>query len=266
MLRELFEWATTPCPRPVRALGYLAEAIATQARGARQAQAWGPHRAATRAAILAAAATVPRRRTVALLGAGLIEDIPVAELAAQFDTVLLVDLLHLRPARQAARRWPNVQLVCADLTALIPSLPHLRPGQPLPEPAPRALLDRDGLDLVVSVNLASQLAMVPIRWLQGNGTITAAQGVVLEREIIAAHLRHLATFDGDTLLISDFERVQRNAQGTEIAREPALAGLPLPTPHQEWLWPLAPLGELARECSLECRVGVWHQPRRAGTA
>jgi hypothetical protein len=261
MLREALTWMTTPCPRPVRAFGYLSEAIATQARGRRQAQAWGPHRAATRSAICAAAANLSQRRTVAVFGAGLIDDIPVAELAALFETVLLVDLLHLGPARQAARTWPNVHLVCADLTALVPVMARLRPGDPLPEPAPRALLDREGIDLVVSANVASQLGVIPVRWLTGNGTLSAEQGPELEAALIGAHLRHLATFGVDTLVISDFERVTRDRQGRVLVTEPALAGLPLPSPEQQWIWPLAPLGELWPDQSLECRVGVWRQSR-----
>ena len=74
---------------------HLVDAVGLWARGRRQARAWTPHIGQTRALIETAMGTVTGRRTVAVLGAGPLFDLPVEALAQAFERVLLIDIVHL---------------------------------------------------------------------------------------------------------------------------------------------------------------------------
>jgi hypothetical protein len=248
MLREALEWMTTPAPAIARKLGYLGEAIATGARGRRQARAWQSHRERTRAALLAACEGLGG--TAALLGAGLIDDIPLEELSRRFDKLVLVDIVHLAPVKRAARLLGNIELVCADLTGMAPALYRWQPGAALPQPAPAALAGRN-LDFIASVNIAGQLPVIPLRRL--GRYLDEAQAARLEEAIIGAHFDHLGSFKCPALFVGEVERRYSDRSGsTETA--PALPGVILPTAFDEWMWPLAPFGEINRNTALECRV------------
>ncbi len=80
MLAEWFRHLTTPCPRPLRDMGYLKELIAMDARHRRCREAWVSHLEACKNVILDAALDVTRgvpRRKAVVLGSGLLLDIPI---------------------------------------------------------------------------------------------------------------------------------------------------------------------------------------------
>ncbi len=126
MLAECLTFLTTPCPWRLRRLGYLGQVIGTQSRFRRCRSAWAPHLENCRRTILEAARSVADRRKATVLGSGLLLDVPLAELAATFKEVALVDVLHMRSARRAAARFPNVRLVEADVSGVIAGLPSHR--------------------------------------------------------------------------------------------------------------------------------------------
>src|SRR5437762_463756 len=105
MLLEWLESLATPCPPEIRDLGYRRELIAIGARQRRCRAAWAIHIARSRGAILEAMGLVPRRRTAIVLGSGRLLDVPLAELAREFERVVLVDALHPLVSRWQARRY-----------------------------------------------------------------------------------------------------------------------------------------------------------------
>jgi hypothetical protein len=84
----------TPCPRSVRALGYLRESLAIQSCFERCCYAWAPHLRRSRDVILNALARCRRRRKAVVFGSGMLYDVPIDELAAAFHEVVLVDIVH----------------------------------------------------------------------------------------------------------------------------------------------------------------------------
>ena len=125
---------------------HLAGAVGLWARGRRQSRAWLPHLERTRALLEATVANIPGRRTVAVLGAGPLFDIPIETLARSFQRVLLIDLAHLAPAHRRIAALNNVRTVWRDLA-------------PAGDPAPLAFLNAiPNLDWVISINLVSQIA------------------------------------------------------------------------------------------------------------
>ncbi|GAB4177175.1 MAG: hypothetical protein OHK0024_14870 [Thalassobaculales bacterium] len=251
MIGEALAWLATPCARPWRRLGYLSESIAILARHRRHRAAWAPHLAASRAAVEQAIAGGGRRALV--FGSGALLDLPLAALAAGFERVTLVDLVHPWPARLAARRYANVALAVADLSGIAGEIAAGRdPGAG----GSSYGLDDPTVDLVVSLNLLSQLPIVPLAELSRRGWNEAAQDK-LARRLIAGHLDHLRRFACRVCLIADLERIVSGPDGTEIARIDPLHGLGLPPPDREWLWPVAPLGEVAAGVAVTHRVGAW---------
>ncbi|WP_348626820.1 hypothetical protein [Methylobacterium sp. CCH5-D2] len=146
MLLDLALWLATPAPWRHRRLGYVRESVLLSGRARRCRRAWAPHAARSREAVLAACADLPLRRAAVVLGSGPLADVPLSQLAAGFERVLLVDAVHPLGARLAARRFPNVRLVTADLAGADDPVGALC----------------GGADLTVSANLLTQLPVVPM--------------------------------------------------------------------------------------------------------
>src|SRR5262245_36290369 len=119
MIGEWLERLLTTCPVHLRDMGYLREMLGIRRRQRRFGAAWEPHCASARRIILAAAGKCDRRRRAVVLGSGWLHDVPLDELAARFDEVLLVDLFHPLSVRRRVRRYRNVRLVADDVTATL---------------------------------------------------------------------------------------------------------------------------------------------------
>lgn len=236
MLAEALSWLITPASVPARRMGHLAESIAIAARHRRCRAVWSPHLAASRQALIASARTAPRRRIALVLGSGHLLDVPLAELSGMFGSVWLVDIVQPWSSRLAARRYANVRLVELDVTTCLHRLPD-------PPPLPSHFLDQPAIDWVASVNLLSQLANPPRRWLQANRPDLDAE--LYGEALMTRHLDWLMRFHAPVCLLADIEQTRLDARG-EIAERhdyrPLLAGWKI---DGEWRWDLAPAGELA---------------------
>jgi len=200
------------------------EQAAILARHRRHRKAWEPHLAASREMVLEGAGRCPVHGVAAILGSGLLLDLPVEELCSRFGRVVLIDLHHPLRARRMQQRHANLDLIVADVrerdfwTSLTSSC-----------------------DLVVSLNLAGQLAL-------------GADG----DQAVSHHLAGLNACKGVRVLIGETARVEYDPQGVEIAREPALPeSTGLKTPEKRWRWHLAPPGELAPYRGLALDIGAW---------
>jgi hypothetical protein len=170
MLAEALRWLLTPCPKTARCLGHLAESVAIESRARRCQAAWAPHLQHSREALLASASHCEQHRVALVLGSGPLLDVPLAELAARFEAVWLVDLVHPLVARWQVRLYPNVRLIEHDVTEC---LGDLISGPPLDLDrlagrVPRRFLDEPRIDWVASLNLLSQLPYLPGRWLRAH--------------------------------------------------------------------------------------------------
>ncbi|CAK0766971.1 Class I SAM-dependent methyltransferase [uncultured Gammaproteobacteria bacterium] len=244
MILEALEYLVTPCPPWARRLGFLTEAVSLRARHHRCRQAWAGHVAECRRLVLDAAELCNHRRSVAILGSGLLIEIPLAELARRFERVVLIDAVHPWPTRWQSWRWDTVELLTRDLTgvgeALITAL-RTTPFLPLPRPYPPRLPGMP-FDLVVSANLLSQLPVLPLDYLETRDT--AGHFSTRDRELFAdslvrSHLSWLPSMAEVACLFSDIRSVVRD--GTrEGTAESVLPGVALPTPDRTWSWDIAP--------------------------
>lgn len=248
MIAEALAWLLTPCPVHIRRLGLLAESVAIDARHRRCRAAWAPHLAATRAAVVEAIGRTPRRRTALVLGSGALLDLPLAELAGAFRRVVLVDVVHPWRARLASRGFANVTRVTDDVTGVLEAVSI---GE-LASPRPCQLIDDPEVDLVASLNLLSQLPVIPVRRLDGRAAPEPL--AALAQDLVRSHLADLERSRASTLLISDVERVVVGRDGREIERSSLIADLPEPPHDREWWWDIAPAPEADPETSERRRV------------
>lgn len=260
MLREAFEYLTSPCDPLARRLGYLSEAVALGSRHRRQRRNWAPHVAACRRFIVQAAEQAPKGGRAVVVGSGLLIEIPLEELAARFDEVLLVDIVHTRSVRKRVARMPKVRLAALDVTgALAPLDRALEQGQEPPrEFAPPALpASAAPCAFAVSCNLLSQLPLMPLDAIERRApAIPDAARLAFAQRLAADHLRWLAGLAQRAALFSDVESLWLSG-GAVVEREDSVWGLPLPAPDMSWLWDIAPAPEEDRRRDLRHSVGGW---------
>jgi len=256
MLAEAFEFAISPCPQWARRLGYLHQAVALRARHRRCRAHWRPHLDACHRLILDAMAGCTGRRRAVVLGSGLLLEVPVAELAAAFDEVVLVDAVHLLPERWRLRRWPGVRTVEDDVTGVVARLPAggaLPPAEVLPRGRPARLAGLE-FDFAVSANLLSQLPLLPLRFLETRRSLRdGAARAAMARALIERHLEGLCDLAPVSCLITDRESLICDGEAV-LDRDDLLSGVILPPPDREWLWDIAPRPELYRTHDVRHRV------------
>lgn len=251
MLTELAHYLTTPVPRALRRLGYLRESVFLLSRSRRCRAAWADHLAAARDTVARACEATVGGHVAVILGSGLLDDVPLALLAATFREVRLVDAVHMRSARRTARAYPNVRLVTAEISG---SARCLAAGTTdLSDPL-ADLCGGEDVDLVVSANLLSQLPIVPLDWFAQRRLPPPPD---FGRRIVEAHLDGLARLSARVCLVADLEQIEEDRDGRVIERLDLLHGLRLPPPDRAWTWELAPFGEAARHRRHRHRVHVY---------
>lgn len=264
MILELLEYLATPCRWTVRRLGYLNGQLGLKLRHRQCRRAWADHLQQTRQFIRRALLECPQRRKAVVLGSGHGRDVPLADLAASFEQVVLVDVVHPLSMLLSPWRYRNVSLVCADVTATADELVHARnPAQPLPVSEPRLFLDDPTVDFVVSVNLLSQLPYVPSVFLGQ----TARPDEDVERycrQLIEAHLVYLQKFPGIACLITDIEKLVEGPDAQIVERIDLMYGVPLPAPSREWIWNHVPRHHISDEFAYHRRVVAFTDVKQCG--
>lgn len=244
MLPEAIAWLLTPASGPARRFGVLAESIAIAARHRRCRQAWHPHLQRTRQALLDSARAAPRHRLGLVVGSGHLLDVPLEALAATFEQLWLLDLVHPWASRFAASRHRNVRLITRDITGYLD-----QPGAAVPVVGQE--IDPPDLDWVASVNLLSQLPAPARRAWQARGNEAPDPG----RAVQQAHLDWLRALPCQTCLIADLEQVTFDANGQVLDRTQFEDLLQDWRCLDQWYWDLAPPGELDQGRHSHHRVG-----------
>ncbi|GEP04570.1 hypothetical protein [Methylobacterium oxalidis] len=259
MLRAWALYLTNPAHPALRRLGYLRESVSLYYRSRRCRAAWHSHLEASRGVILNAVEQLPKRRTVIVLGSGLLDDIPLSALASGFSRVVLVDAIHLWPVRIAVRRYPNVERVTLDISG---TAGMLLGSASAPDDTIGSLCAEENVDLVVSANLLSQLPILPLDWFEERGLPVPSH---LARNLIRSHLDVLTRMEARVCLITDTVEIELDRNGSETDRLDLMHGVALPKPDKTWDWDLAPFGEAAPDHRLLHRVEAysdWHEAVR----
>ncbi|TLX13273.1 hypothetical protein [Rhizobium sp. MHM7A] len=248
MITEALLYATTlPLTgKPHRK--FIRYSVNLWSRAGRCAGDWADHEEKSRNAIRAAAAGLRQKRTAVVLGSGLLRDVPIEELARDFDTVVLIDLVHLASVRLwlAAKGYRNIRLIERDLSGY----DDLAAGR---EVEPLGLLRGvPYLDLVISANLLSQIG----RGVKRRHAAEAAGRMpedTVER-LIAAHLTGLSGLSCQHCLVTDIAYAVIDRNGKTHEEADLLHGVAPPPGKAAWKWPVAPLGEESRDYRIEHKV------------
>jgi hypothetical protein len=246
VLGEWLERLLTTCPAHLREMGCLREMLGIRRRQRRYREAWRPHCENSRRLVLDAAGRCGQRRRAVVFGSGWLNDVPLDELAAAFEEVVLVDLFHPLAVRWRSRRYPNVRLVADDVTGALEQVWRAglerRGLSPLPAPPGQARRLCGEADLTVSLNLLSQLPCMPDRYLLRRRSHTSGEILSWGREVIRDHLAHLESLPGVVALVTDVA-----VRFTNPPREVAtLYGVELPYRGETWDWDLVPGAETLR--------------------
>ncbi len=221
MLPELLSYLSELAIPAAWEHGHVRESIAIAARYKRCRAEWAEHLEKTKEAVLREAEKAEKHELAVILGSGPLFDVPLAELAGMFRRLVLIDIFHPRSARRAGACCPNVELLSLDILA-----DDWR--EFLPQP-----------DFVASLNIAAQLPLS-----------SAIDG----KRAIEKHL------EGLSLIVTEKLRRKIDREGKIIEQEDALCGLALPAPTEQWLWKLAPYGEISPDWRLELEVIAYSPP------
>jgi hypothetical protein len=245
MILEVLNYAATWPLTSAAHRPFIRSSVNLWARANRCASAWAEHERRTKAAILAAADGCRQRRTVVVLGSGLLRDVPIHELSRLFDTVVLVDLVHLANVRAwlAAKGLKNVRFIERDLSGL----QALLAGEAF-EPL-SFLRQVPYLDLVVSANLLSQIGIGASRRLEGH-----AEKATLVRQVIAAHVEGLGQVAAQTCLVTDVGYRVLDRNGGQHETVDLMHGVNPGAAREGWDWPVIPFGEESRDYQIAHHV------------
>ncbi len=254
MITEFLTSLLTPAPKWAKRMEFLNEAIAIEARAKRCRDDWAPHQQHTKDAIFDAIKACDQHRTVVVVGSGACLDIPLAELADMFERVLLIDIVH--PLKSKRHRWNHVIHVTLDITGQMETL-YDNPGK-LPEMSvPDIYHDVSDIDMVLSVNLASQLPVIPLKYLAHKKPHDEHDLERFTKNILIAHFTWLSGFACASALICDKTWETLDVSGNVIETDDPLHGLISQKTTNEWYWDVAPRHETGTEFSRRNRVGYW---------
>lgn len=272
MLAEALNYLTLDGPAYCRQMGFAGEIVAIRARYGRCRKHWAPHLAASRQAILKSVDACETRDRVVVMGAGWLLDVPLRELSEAFREVVLLDLM--RPAatrlRLALGHYRNVRFITHDVTGIMANLRDkvegarqhrtaldltpLHSGGPPALPGPAA-----DADLTLSVNLLSQLPVVPRHYIEKR-LPSGLQPPEPElenflRALVEGHVAMLGALRGRRTMICDYsETIHQPGSPPEV--HSAVEDVDLPAPSGGWDWHVAPPGELDDGVSIVNQVGV----------
>jgi hypothetical protein len=259
MLPEIMLYVSARTRPELARLGLKGDAVALWSRATRCRAAWAPHEARCHATIRAAMADLDRPHTALVLGSGLVRDVPLDDLVERFEHVVLVDAVHLWPARRRARH-PKVELVTADLSGVAAWLAGQADGRLDPLAAFR---DDPRIEFVVSANMLSQLPMAVEAWRERHPGRLKGLPADMVRRIVAWHLEDLAGLRGRVCLLTDVRHREIARDGKVIDETDLLEGETLPEPDDAWDWEVAPRGEVSRTASHVHRVHAFGDLARA---
>jgi len=213
-----------------------------------QESGWDSHLARCRSYILNAIDKhKPDKLTV--LGSGWLLELPVAEIVERTGRVSLIDIIHPPDVVRQAGRIDNVDLIVSDVTGgLIEQVwkktrryPFFRKADNLEGiivPEYKAQCDPG---MIISLNLITQLEVLPIRYLRKKAKINEDELFRFRRAIQEKHLDFLSKHN--SVLITDYEEVITERSGDVTSVPTLIAELPLVTEKEEWTWNFDQKGE-----------------------
>jgi len=206
-----------------------------------QGEGWDTHLAHCRQFILKAI-DFYKPEKVTVLGSGWLLDVPVAEMLERNLKVTLIDIIHPPEVKKQLGGLKNVELIEKDATGgLVKEVFEMcrktsvfRKMHSLDDIIiPELTLEGDP-GLVVSLNLISQLDVLPIQYLRKKAKVPEEQ---FEKFRIAVQQKHIDfLLKHQSVMITDTTEVYTGDSGTTEDFQWAVADLPESKHKEEWTW------------------------------
>lgn len=174
-----------------------------------------------------------------------------------------MDVVCLPEVRRKIKDYQNAAFIEQDVTNTAERLYRngLNTVSGLPEPEPSLPAACGGASMVVSLNILSQLWVVPRAY--ASQRFQGLDAYAVDEwcgRTVASHYQALRSLSTDVCLVADHAFVKRDATGEVVSRGSTVYGLELPVPDASWTWNIAPFDKVSRTFSKELIVGAWHFP------
>ncbi|MGE0076834.1 MAG: hypothetical protein AB7S48_03145 [Bacteroidales bacterium] len=197
-------------------------------------------------------------KTVRILGSGWLFDVPIDYLVEQCDRIVLTDILH---PRQVIHKYSNnskIEFETTDLTFGAIDFAYNSKKQGIhPINILNAIKSIEPIsyneDLVISVNLLSQLNVFITDYLLRKQKISSNQIIDVAQAIQQNHLNSLPI--NRSILITDYEEEFLNEHGALIGTKPtAFIDLPNNTSTKRWNWKFDTQMTYREDCRTNLKV------------
>lgn len=207
----------------------------------REQSVWQPHLEACKGLILRVVSEV-NPGNILVAGAGSLLDLPLTDILRENRAVTLVDIVPPLPVLREKSIYKGVSFLEDDISGglverayRLTSRTILRHSVDIP-----ALLDFEswsppaGTDMVISLNILTQLAALPVDYLRRKTRITKDEESLIRRTVQQRHLDMLRHYN--SVLITDFAEVK--AAGAHGEPPIPLLEVDLPTGivNERWDW------------------------------
>ncbi|MDG0817142.1 hypothetical protein [Bdellovibrio svalbardensis] len=262
MIFESLEFFLTPTTPLARKYGFLYSSISLKHRYERCKKMWIPHLKNCQDLFTDAVASLPQKKSVVILGSAHLHEIPMHLLLENFEQITLVDVVHPLKHHWLAKRNHRVKLITQDLTEALQHLEKLNSLDELhalgQELAGKDLFHFEA-DLIVSANLLSQLALLPIDAIEKKlkRELTVDEKDQICTDFAQTHLKNLEGCKGKKLIYADREVIYKDPQGEVIYRGHYPVNFAGYKELKKWNWVLAPLGEASKKYSVEMNIEAY---------
>jgi len=207
----------------------------------REESVWQPHIEACKGLIVRAVSESEPGH-IAVAGAGSLLDLPLQELLREKRTVTLVDIVPALPAVREAANYEGVSFLEDDISGgLVERVYRLTSRTAFRRKADiPALLDFGlwsppaGTDMVISLNILTQLTALPVDYLRRKARITSDEEKLIRRTVQQRHLEMLQRYN--SVLITDFAEITEES-GTREPAAPLLEVDLVPgVVNEQWDW------------------------------
>lgn len=262
MIRETLIFLLTPTTSIAKKYGFLYSSIALQHRFERCKKAWLPHLKNCQNLYLQTIKELSQKKTIVILGSAHLHEIPLHLLTEDFEKIVLVDVVHPLKHHWLEKRNSKFKLITQDLSLSLDKLDGIQSLDDLNslvENLKTQKLFHFEADLIVSANLLSQLALLPIESVEKKikRPLTIAEKDHFCSEFAEMHLKNLKNCKGQKLIYTDREVIYHNPKGEEIYRGHYPVDFSGYKKITEWMWLLAPLKEASKDYSITMKIEAY---------
>lgn len=197
-------------------------------------------------------------KTIRILGSGWLLDVPIKFLEENCDKIILTDITHPNQILNKYSSSKKVEFETIDITnGLIEESYQLKKKSYCHQDFIQSVQNSSNLefneDLVVSLNLASQLSIFLTDYLSKQVKISNNQAIEIAEAIQLKHFEMLPI--GRSLLITDFEEEYYDEDDKFIGSKPTVfAAIPAGNNRKEWIWHFDSKMMYKPDCKTKLRV------------